>query len=307
LATVAGGGQGFVVRDAQTGAEVYRSQLVERNSTEVKGDRTWIADFSQVEREGTFQIEVTGGAKSPTFRIAGDVFNWPFYCVARGMYLWRCGTRVSATLGSNSYQHDACHLNDAALDHVGGPAGERKDGTGGWHDAGDYNKYTVNGGFTAGMILRAYEDFAPHLAEVRLDIPESDNDVPDILDEVRWELDWLFKMQADDGRVYHKVSTLRFGGFILPEKETEARHFSPWSSAATASFAAVMAQAARVFQRIDAAYADRYLFGRASARTSPGPIGVFHRWLSCAGPGRPHLGCGRIMGIDRRRTLPSRF
>jgi endoglucanase len=175
------------------------------------------------------------------------------------MYLWRCGTKVSSTFGSNTYQHDVCHVNDASLDHEGEPAGERKDATGGWHDAGDYNKYTVNGAFTAGVLLRAYEHFAPQLANVRLDIPESGNAVPDLLDEVRWELEWLLKMQADDGRVYHKVSTFEFSGYILPERESSPRYFSEWSSSATADFVAVMAQAARVFQPVDRGFAERCL------------------------------------------------
>jgi endoglucanase len=256
---IASGGEVFVVRDAQTGAEVYRGQLTESNSNDAGNRQLFIADFSDLSREGAYQIEVPGVGKSATFRVADDVFNWPFYCVARAIYLWRCGTRVSATLGADTYTHEACHENDAHLDHVGGPAGARSDTAGGWHDAGDYNKYSVNGAFTAGTLLRAYEHFPDQLARVKLDIPESGNQVPDLLDEVRWELEWLLKMQADDGRVYHKVSTLHYGGFVLPEKETEPRFVSPWSSSATASFAAVMAQAARVFQPIDAAFSQQCL------------------------------------------------
>ena len=94
---------------------------------------------------------------------------------------------------------------------------------------------------------------------LKLDMPESTNEIPDFLDEVRWELEWLLKMQADDGSVYHKLSTLKFGGFELPEKETAPRYFSPWGSAATAGFAAVMAQAARVYRPFDAEFASRCL------------------------------------------------
>jgi hypothetical protein len=126
---------------------------------------------------------------------------------------------------------------------------------GGWHDAGDYNKYTVNAAFTVGTMLKAWEHFREKLAPLTFDIPESGNQTPDFLDEVRWELDWLLKMQAADGRVYHKVSALKSGGFELPEKETERRYFSPWSSAATADFVAIMAEASRA----DAAYSSRCL------------------------------------------------
>jgi endoglucanase len=94
---------------------------------------------------------------------------------------------------------------------------------------------------------------------LRLDIPESSNGIPDLLDEARWELEWLLTMQADDGRVYHKLSTLEFGGFIMPHKETAPRYLSPWSSAATASFAAVMAQAARIYKPYEEPFAQRCL------------------------------------------------
>jgi endoglucanase len=66
-------------------------------------------------------------------------------------------------------------------------------------------------------------------------------------------------MQADDGSVYHKLTTQAFGGFILPERETTNRFYTPWGSAATADFVAMMAQAARNFRPFDAAYADRCL------------------------------------------------
>ena len=82
-----------------------------------------------------------------------------------GFYLWRCGTAVSATYHGKTFAHDACHTNDAWLDFVGG-GHTHKDRTGGWHDAGDYNKYTVNAGLTVGTLLRAWEDFGPQIRQV---------------------------------------------------------------------------------------------------------------------------------------------
>jgi endoglucanase len=222
-----------------------------------------------LDQEGNYRLEIADGGDSYAFRVAKDVYNWPFYCSLRAMYLWRCGMEVSGEFGCDRFHHAACHLQDAYLDHVGGPVGGRKNGTGGWHDAGDYNKYTVNAAFTVGMMLKAWEHFPEHLNQLTLDIPESNNDVPDFLDEVRWELEWLLKMQADDGRVYHKLSTLKFGEFIPPENETQRRYFSPWGSASTADFAAIMAQAARAFRLIDEVFADRCL---AAAERSYGVL-----------------------------------
>ena len=149
------------------------------------------------------------------------------------------------------------------------PTAERKDGIGGWHDAGDYNKYTVNGAFTAGMMLQAWEHFSDRLAALKFDIPESENDVPDFLDEVRWELDWLLKMQADDGRVYHKLSTLQVRRFHPAGSRRKARrYFSPWGTAATADLAAIMAQARGCFVHSMRSFADRCLTARRRAMIS---------------------------------------
>ena len=101
------------------------------------------------------------------------------------------------------------------------------------------------------MLLTAWEHFEIKLRGLKLDIPESSNATPDVLDEARWELAWLLKMQADDGSVYHKISTRKFGGFVTPEKDNEPRYFSPWSSASTAAFVAVTAESARIFQGFD--------------------------------------------------------
>jgi endoglucanase len=264
-ATVASANEEFVIRDAQTGREVFRGRLAAVDTDEGIKARLRIADFTPFDRVGHYRLETQHEGASCEFQMANDLYNWPFYCVMRSMYLWRCGTEVSGEFGGDTFHHAECHLEDAFLDHAGGQAGERKDGTGGWHDAGDYNKYTVIAAFTVGMMLQAWEHFEDQLVDLRLDIPESGNDVPDFLDEVRWELDWLLKMQADDGGAYHKLSTLKFGGFILPEDEKERRYFSPWGSAATADLAAVLAQAARVFQPIDDEFAGRC---RAAAKKS---------------------------------------
>ena len=133
------------------------------------------------------------------------------------------------------------------MDFVGGRVGERKDGTGGWHDAGDYNKYTVNGAFTAGNDAQARGKTSRKAGAAYVSIFRNRAiPTPDFLDEVRWELDWLLKMQDGDGSVYHKVSALKFCGFILPDKETAKGDISaPGDRRPPPSFAAVMAAGLR--------------------------------------------------------------
>jgi endoglucanase len=185
-----------------------------------------------------------------------------------GMYLWRCGTAVKAAYHGDVFEHDECHMEDADAEYMTGT--ERKiDGTKGWHDAGDYNKYTVNAGATVGVMFAAWEHFRERIGKIALEVPEKSNNVPDFLDEIRFELDWLLKMQYPDGsgRISHKVSAKSFWGFVLPELDTQTRYFTPWGSAATADFVAMMAQAARIYSEFDPSFASRCL---AAAKNSYG-------------------------------------
>lgn len=252
-----------VVRDAG-GAVAFRGRPIGPIHDADTQEDVFLADFSTLRMPGVYHLEATGAGRSPSFRIAPDVYNDAFRTMMQGMYLWRCGTAVQATYNGITYSHEACHLDDAYLDYVGG--GHTKvESTRGWHDAGDYNKYTVNGAFAAGVLLLAWEQNSPRLRALRLPQPNTSPGTPDFLSEVRWELDWLLTMQAADGSVYHKVSTVNFGPAEPPENEKTPRYFVPWGSPATADFVAVTAQAARVLRPYDAAYADRCL---AAARRS---------------------------------------
>ena len=126
----------------------------------------------------------------------------------------------------------------------------------GWHDAGDYGKYTTNGAFTVGMMLQAFERFQPMLSTLTLPIPEKGGTIPDFLDEVKWELDWLLTTQVDDGSVSFKVTAPGFERFVMPEQDGSRRYYTRVSTSATADFAAALAQASRVYRPYDAALAD---------------------------------------------------
>jgi endoglucanase len=248
----------FAVVRVNGGAKVFEGKATGPVLNSDTQEQLCTADFSALKEPGEFQLDVPGVGRSAPFRISADIYTQPFYTVTRGMYLWRCGTAVSGTHNGKTFAHAACHMNDAWLDAViNGHV--LKNGTRGWHDAGDYNKYVTNAGVTVGSMLRAWEDFGAQIRKVRLDIPESGGALPDFLAEIKWELDWLLTMQAPDGSVYHKLTTRNFGGFILPELETTPRYFTPWGSAATAQFVAMTAMAARHFRPYDSAFADRCL------------------------------------------------
>jgi endoglucanase len=222
------------------------------------GETIYLADFSQHTGEGAYYLDVAGVGRSPEFPIGYHIYDSAYYTAMRGMYLMRCGTVVLGTYRGNTFKHASCHMYDAFLDYYSN-SHETRDSKKGWHDAGDYNKYTVNAGITVAMLFDAWRLFKPSIEPIELDIPESDGALPDFLAEVKWEIDWLFTMQFDDGKVSHKVSTTGFCGFIMPNAEIDDRYFVPWGSAATADFVAMMAMAARYFSPYDTAYAAKCL------------------------------------------------
>ncbi|MGN1087281.1 MAG: glycoside hydrolase family 9 protein, partial [Porcipelethomonas sp.] len=131
---------------------------------------------------------------------------------------------------------------------------ETIDVSGGWHDAGDYGRYIVPAAKAVADLLYAYES-NPGLYSDSIGIPESGNGTPDILDEARYELEWMKKMQRADGGVYHKVTCESFPGYVSPEKETEPLIVTPVSTTATADFCASMALAYEFYKDIDSDFA----------------------------------------------------
>jgi endoglucanase len=136
----------------------------------------------------------------------------------------------------------------------------------GWYDAGDYNKYIVNSGITCWLLLHLAETRPEFVDTLSLNIPESGNSVPDLLDEIRWNLDWMLTMQdPSDGGVYHKLTSLDFTDFIMPDADKTDRYVVMKSSPATLDFAMVMAMASRVYAKSDATFAAKCLAAAKSA------------------------------------------
>ena len=107
----------------------------------------------------------------------------------------------------------------ASFMHLPGHAGPRNN-MGGWHDAGDYGRYMVNSGITTGTLLWAWETLRIEAQDIQLKIPERGNGTPDILNEARWNLEWMLKMQDTDGGAWHKQTSEQFSGFVAPEDDT---------------------------------------------------------------------------------------
>ena len=253
----------FVVRAAPGGNETFKGKLSAPSKDANSGDLVQAADFSALTRAGRYYLDIPGVGVSWEFSIAPNVYSRAYYLAMRSFYGQRCGIAVDLGPEFPGYKHEACHLT-GAWHASSGKSGPRAS-AGGWHDAGDYGRYVVNSGITTGTLLWAYELFGAKIANTKLNIPESGNGTPDILNEIRWNLDWMLSMQDSDGGAWHKQTTERFGGFVMPEKETAISYVigtgeEPFkSSCATGDFAAVTAIAARVYKPFDADYAAKCL------------------------------------------------
>ena len=240
------------VVDCASGNSVFEGDVTTATMNKSTGRNEARFDFSSVTAPGTYKV-VANGQESFEFKIGADVYDEAFKATLRMFYLQRCGMELTADLAGD-YAHPACHTEKATIFGTS----EKIDVSGGWHDAGDYGRYVVSGAKAAADLMLAYKLY-PNAFDDALNIPESGNGVPDVIDEVRYELDWLFKMQNSEGGVYHKVTCANFPGFVMPEEETEELIVTPVSTTATADFAAVMAMASVVFAEFDMPYSQRCL------------------------------------------------
>lgn len=236
------------VVDVNSGNSVYDGPVDAANYNESTGRDEARFDFSSVTAPGTYKI-VSGDFESYEFKIAEDVYDDAFDATLRMFYLQRCGVELTSDLAGD-FAHPECHTGEATVYGTD----KKIDVSGGWHDAGDYGRYVVSGAKAAADLMLAYSLY-PDAFDDDLGIPESGNGVPDVLDEVRFELEWLFKMQNEEGGVYHKVTCANFPGFVMPEQETDELIVTPVSTTATGDFAAVMAMATNVFAGIDQDFA----------------------------------------------------
>jgi endoglucanase len=270
LATLDMAASSFTVVNSANGVTAYSGGSVGAAFTDPETAATvQVLNFSSFITPGTYYLNVPGVGQSATFTIADDVYDSPLAMTMSGFLMWRCGQAVSCTYNGTTWSHAACHTSDGDTSLIGGGT---KNGTGGWHDAGDYGKYTLNGAFAAGMLLQAWEQYGGNLSTFVLQMPSHTSGMPDYLTEVKYELDFLYKMQLANGSVADKLVPSGFPAGpsytppeILPENDTGTRYFVPASSHATASFCAIMAKAARIYQTYDAASAAKYLAAANSA------------------------------------------
>lgn len=264
---------------------------VATGKTEVKGldpdsqDYVHKIDFSDYTTEGTGYILTAGSSNSHPFDISTSIYSTMKDDAIKYFYHNRSGIEIEAKYaGRSDLARPAGHLDvspnkgDKNVSTMPGAAKSYSlDVTGGWYDAGDHGKYVVNGGISLWTLLNQYEresiveggdlTRAPY-ADDTMNIPESGNGVPDILDEAKWEMDWMMKMQVPSskdsslaGMVHHKIHDEKWTALgLLPSEDPQTRYLRPVSTAATLNLAATGAQASRIWEGLgDSTYANKCL------------------------------------------------
>ena len=237
-----------IVRE-DTGDIIYSASMHEQGMDTAIGSIASFGDFSEVTQPGRYFIAVDGN-KSYSFDIAENPLEKLSTALLKMLYYQRCGVALEAQYTGEDYVHAACHTEPGGIWDKEGSI----DGTGGWHDAGDYGRYSVPCVRTVADLLFSYELY-PEVFGDDTGIPESGNGVPDVLDEAKVGLSWLIKMQREDGGVYHKYTKANFCGMVMPEADILKSYAMPVSPTATAGFCAIMAKAARVYREIDKDFA----------------------------------------------------
>ncbi len=233
-------GSTLEVRDAA--GETVLTLPVDEERTLLWGDSLLTVDFSALTRPGTYTLH-SGSESSYPFTVSEKPYRQLLTALVDMLYYQRCGDDLKPEAGC--FAHPACHT---GLAKVWG-TDEVMEVSGGWHDAGDYGRYVVPAAKTVADMLLAWQ-WNPAAFE---------NGLTGLLEEARWELEWMLKMQRADGAVYHKVSCASFCGMIMPHEETDELFVSPVSTTATGDFAACMAMASRFYRDSDPAFAQRML------------------------------------------------
>ncbi|MGM9713518.1 MAG: glycoside hydrolase family 9 protein [Prevotella sp.] len=239
----------FTLKDSH-GKTVWSGKAARQSVSPFDGRQRQVVDFTSVRRPGTYTLTAKG--KKQQVIIAPNAYKSVAEASVKAFYLQRTGMAIDKQY-AGAYARPAAHMDREVIVHPSAASPQRPAGTvisspEGWYDAGDYNKYIVNSGFTCGLMLENYLINKAYYDRMSLNIPESGNSIPDYLDEIMYNLRWMLTMQDPaDGGVYHKLTTPSFEGFVMPAECRQPRYVVQKGTAAALDFAATMALAARVY------------------------------------------------------------
>lgn len=273
-AIVTDGGNIFWVVNWDTGEIAYAGAVEVGGYEELADEEVSYCDFSALTAPGKYYIivDLNYNKLSYPFEISDNVYSKANELLIKSFYYTRCGCSVKIPEYGTS--HGVCHTGNARVLEFTGKTEQNEDGyfvnstretgeiisgnnlRGGWHDAGDYGRYSTWEATAASKLMIAYRLY-PELYSDETGIPESSNGIPDILDEVRYTLEWLMKMMREDGAVYHKLTSMQHADFgSTPTGDRNQFYLFPVSVEASGTVAAALSMAYRVYKDIDPKFAN---------------------------------------------------
>jgi len=255
---------GAVVKD-EAGKVVYAfkpSDIVDKGKDAASLDPVWQVDFTSLKTPGRYFIEGSG-SKSDSFAIGSGLFRETLLAALKHFYFQRCRTKLDRPFavwkGDEFTRTAPCHVHDdVGWDMADFPQKRRKWHTeAGWHDAGNYSQYVPSEAPSAQALLMAFERHPELFKDRDGNIPESGNDIPDILDEAKWGLSWILSMQEPDTGAFRGREAVYDFNEGKPQDERKTVWVAGVGTASTAKAASALAVAARVYKNWDAAFAAR--------------------------------------------------
>ena len=275
--------------------EAWQDGAVQESS----GDRGWWFDFSDVTEPGNYYVyDVEKDRRSYEFEIAEDVYNEVLKAATRMFYYNRANMAKQEPYADARWTDAASFMGPGQdtearfVEDKDNPATAR-DLSGGWFDAGDYNKYVTFAQAPVHMLLTAYEQ-NPSAFTDAFDIPESGNGLPDVIDELLWEFDWLKKMQVEDGGVIVKVGNIDYDSVSPPSEDARPRYYAPVCSSSSIAAASMFAHGALVFGQFEELADYAADLGARAVRA--------YAWY-LTNPRRDDCDSGEIKAGDADRTL----
>ena len=260
-------GAAFQVKNTKNGQAVFNGKLtlVSNFDATASGERVLNANFSGLKTPGEYRVFVAGLPASLPFKIGDSIYKSLLFDTSRYFYYQRSGMALDAKY-AGKWARGVGHPSDAHLPLQSNPQGPTRDVSGGWYDAGDYGKYVSMCAVPISDLLWSYETFPDQFKDGQNNIPESGNGIPDILDEVKWETDWVLKMQdANSGGFYQMVWPNN--AQKTPDKDTQQRFIydqangqnNVRATATTANAVAALSHASVVFGPFNFEYSNRLL------------------------------------------------
>lgn len=254
----------FTIVDAATQQTVFEGKLSAAKYDALSDEKLRQADFTSLKKAGTYKLKV-GNRESYDFVIGDNVYAVPAAEAWRSYTLSRSNTPIHDDIsgleikGGHPQDKEAeVYFSDAL-----NKKGDKLDMTGGWYDAGDYGKYSTTAAISSAQLLMAYEAHPDHFQKGQLLFPagvKQEKNLPDALSEIKFELDWMRKMQRRDGSLFHKVSGMKWPGFeVSPDTDTQKRYIFSTATSSSAMCGASFAIGARIYAPFDRGYADTLL------------------------------------------------